>query len=138
MHSPPFHRLDDINDVYKKQGLTGCKVQAEAIAKAKPLLALFGHYHFSWGIEMVTWNSNSSQSNTIKETKLLTASKERRMERNWAQPLEKSDWNFSAGEAGVIEPGQQTLFVNAAWKVMDKTSNDRNMPFAITLKLPSL
>jgi hypothetical protein len=143
MHSPPLHRLDDISDMYKKYGLIGCKIQSDKITAARPMLAVFGHYHFSWGIERIKWNLASAQEETsqdhvIAESKLLTCSRERRIERNWTEPVEQSHWDFSGQEGfDPIETGEETLFVNAAWKVMDKKSSSRNHPFAITLKLPT-
>jgi hypothetical protein len=133
MHGPPLHRLDDINEVYKKQGLMGCKVQADKLAAERPMLAIFGHYHFSWGLERVRWDGKGGTT----VSSIMTMSKERRVAQNRSQPLEESEWDFS-GRAGerAIDVGKETVFVNAAWKVMDKNSTDRNMPFVITLKLP--
>lgn len=134
MHSPPLHRLDDINDVYKDLGLRGCGVQARRIASAKPLLAIFGHYHFSWGLERVTW---LRRGNGPESTRLLTISEERKVARGLPIPVAWNEWDFTQSRTDTdLEVGTHTLFLNAAWKTMDKTSTKHNKPFKITFNLP--
>ena len=137
MHSPPLNRLDDINDMYKRMGLRGCGVQAGKLATARPLLAVFGHYHFSWGIEKVEWTQDGQQDG-IKSAEILAMSPERREARGLSAPSDQSEWNFTEIEGNPrSQEVKSSLFVNAAWKTMDKVGSARNKPFKITLKLPN-
>ncbi|KAK6496959.1 hypothetical protein TWF481_001939 [Arthrobotrys musiformis] len=128
MHSPPLNRLDSINQKYKYLGLTGCAVQANKIAAAKPLLCVFGHYHFSRGVERVKWEENGDG---IEKSEILSMSAERRLGEGRAGPASISEFDFSD-----LDVGRETIFVNAAWKTMDKTPGAAtNDPIVITLSL---
>ncbi|KAK6519947.1 hypothetical protein TWF506_000241 [Arthrobotrys conoides] len=128
MHSPPLNRLDSINNKYKELGLTGCAVQAKKIATAKPLLCVFGHYHFSRGVERVKWEKDGDG---IEKSEILSMSAERRLEEDRAGPASLSEFDFRD-----LEVGRETIFVNAAWKTMDRTPGAAtNEPIVITLAL---
>ncbi|KAK6344645.1 hypothetical protein TWF718_006603 [Orbilia javanica] len=128
MHSPPLNRLDSINKKYKDLGLTGCEVQAKKIAAAKPLLCVFGHYHFSRGVERVRWEKDGEE---VENSEILSMSAERRLEEGRVGPASLSEFDFSD-----LEVGRETIFVNAAWKTMDKTPGAAtNDPIVITLTL---
>ncbi|KAK6522971.1 hypothetical protein TWF281_002398 [Arthrobotrys megalospora] len=128
MHSPPLNRLDSLNQKYREMGLTGCEVQAKKIAAAKPLLCVFGHYHFSRGVERVKWEKDGEG---IEKSEILSMSAERRLEAGVAKPESLSEFDFRD-----LEVGRETIFVNAAWKTMargpDAATND---PIVITLTL---
>lgn len=130
MHSPPKGRLDAIN----VPGLVGCAEQVEKIAKARPLLCVFGHYHYSWGMERVRWIGERSQD---VEVQCLAKSKERQEAEGENIPIQR-DFDFSGhGSEAKLEVGQETIFVNAAWMTMKKAIIEtRNPPFVITLQLP--
>jgi hypothetical protein len=117
-HSPPKDRLDAIN----VPPLIGCTVLAKAIAKARPLLCVFGHYHYSWGLERVLWHSDRDEVAEAQELSKLE---------------EKTSFDFSRdGSDGPIIQGEQTIFVNAAWMTMQKRAiQKRNTPFVVTLGL---
>jgi hypothetical protein len=119
-HSPPKDRLDAIN----VPPLTGCEVLAKAIAKARPLLSVFGHYHYSWGLERVTWQLDC---NEVADAHELSKSEG------------KTSFDFSEnGSDAPIKLGEQTIFVNAAWMTMKKRADPkRNSPFVVSLGLPS-
>ncbi|RVD87085.1 uncharacterized protein DFL_005332 [Arthrobotrys flagrans] len=128
MHSPPLNRLDSINKKYKELGLTGCEVQAKKIATAKPLLCVFGHYHFSRGVERVKWEKDGDG---IEKSEILSMSAERQLEEGGTGPASVSEFDFTD-----LEVGRETIFVNAAWKTMDKTPGAAtNDPIIITLTL---
>ncbi|KAK6539162.1 hypothetical protein TWF694_009406 [Orbilia ellipsospora] len=128
MHSPPKGRLDSINKVYRDMGLIGCEVQAIKIAAARPLLCVFGHYHFSWGVERVRWQKDSDQ---IEESEILSMSSERRLEEERTEPESLSEFSFEG-----LEFGRDTIFVNAAWKTMKKGEGmPKNKPIVINLSL---
>lgn len=118
MHSPPKDRLDFV----PVPPLTGCVVQAQKIAEARPLLCVFGHYHCSWGIERVRWRANTNEVETAHKL----------------QYEDRQTFDFTAaGVDGAIEKGKETIFVNAAWMTMEKRKVERrNPPFLITLPLP--
>ncbi|KAI9163843.1 putative rhamnogalacturonate lyase C [Paramyrothecium foliicola] len=100
--------------------LRGCEVQASAVAKARPVLAVFGHFHISHGAEIVTWKTDSNE-------------------------VEKTDQLVKDGEAALLdfttpeskfEKGEKTIFVNAAWMTLKKTqTEERYQP--IVLDLPA-
>jgi hypothetical protein len=119
-HSPPKDRLDAINI----PPLTGCAVLAEAIAKARPLLCVFGHYHYSWGLERVLWHSDRDEVAGAQEL---------------SRSEGKTSFDFSGnGSDGSIKQGDQTIFVNAAWMTMQKRAvQKRNSPFVVSLGVSS-
>ncbi|EXJ59330.1 uncharacterized protein A1O5_12211 [Cladophialophora psammophila CBS 110553] len=55
MDSLPKDRLDAINI----PGLAECAVQASKFASGRPMIYVFGHYHFGWGVERVRWNGDN-------------------------------------------------------------------------------
>jgi calcineurin-like phosphoesterase family protein len=117
-HGGPHNRLDWI----PIPPLRGCEVQANAIAKARPVLTVFGHFHISHGAEIVTW---ATDGEGVGE----------------AEPLVKS------GEAALLDfttpdrvfaKGEKTIFVNAAWMTLKKTkTEERYQPIVLDLP-PSL
>jgi hypothetical protein len=128
MHGPPRHRLDLTN----VPGLTGCVAQAEKIAIAKPMLCVFGHFHYSWGVERVKWEGEDDE---VAHVDLMTVSRERREEENRDGPETQSAFDFSgSGDYQKLVAGEETVFVNAAWTTMKKWQvEERNSPIVITL-----
>ena len=125
MHSPPKGHLDTITVT----PLAGCEAQRQKIEAAKPMLCVFGHYHYSWGIERVRWGDNMS---TIKSN-ILTLSPERQNEEKKTFPI-KSNFDFTGHE--IIDIGKETVFVNAAWMTMKKRSiQHRNQPIMVTIDM---
>ena len=129
MHGPPRHRLDVTN----VPRLTGCVAQAEKIASAKPVLCVFGHFHYSWGVERVSWQG---QGDAVARAEFMTLSKERKEEENLDGPETCFAFDFSGnGDCEKID-AEETVFVNAAWMTMKKRHvTERNHPIAITLAL---
>jgi hypothetical protein len=130
MHGPPRHRLDVTN----VPGLTGCVVQAEKIATAKPILCVFGHFHYSWGVEHVWWQA---QRDEVADAKFLTLSRERKQEESRDGPETLVAFDFSgSGGFEKVDSGKETVFVNAAWMTMKKRQvTERNLPITITVAL---
>jgi len=129
MQSPPKGRLDAINVPL----LVGYAVQIEKIAKARPLLCVFGHYHFSWRAERVRWTCEGSED---MEVQVLAKSQEQ--EKGEAEEARlDSDFEFSGlGNEAEIEHWKETVFVNAAWMTMRRVAIvARNPPFSMTLRL---
>lgn len=122
MHGPPKNRLDWI----PIDGLQGCIAQEEAIARARPLLCIYGHYHISNGVERVLWMDEADE---VAEVRRLTEGNQKR----------GFDFSEAGKGEGALETGKETLFVNAAWMTHQKRAvTERNMPFVITLLLGGL
>ncbi|KAF2093890.1 hypothetical protein NA57DRAFT_68920 [Rhizodiscina lignyota] len=118
-HGPPDKRLDWI-DIPR---LRGCIAQAQAVAQARPLLCVFGHYHVSNGIELVRWKYGSDE---IDSAQVLSTA---------ASPRKCTFSSVDDGKGDLV-PGRQTLFVNAAYMTSRKREvSKRNSPFIITLEL---
>ncbi|ORY01422.1 Metallo-dependent phosphatase-like protein [Clohesyomyces aquaticus] len=135
MHSPPINRLDAIN---VPGGLTGCIAQYKRIAAARPLLCVFGHYHFSWGAERVRWKNDHDHE--VSTTDILTLSEERKREQSLKLPETRFHLSFASitdNSLPSLEVGKETLFVNASWMTMKKRKvEERNFPLDISLRLP--
>ena len=129
-HSPPLHRLDWA-DATKQRG---CPVEAGRIAASKPALCVFGHLHYSWGVERVRW---ASEGDGIDSAQILTLSKERRYEQGIEGFETRSLFDFSPdGSERNLDRGKETIFVNAAWMTTKKTKvQERNMPHVMVLTL---
>jgi len=129
-HGPPRHRLDNAN----VPGFIGCPVQARKVAESKPLLCVFGHFHYNWGVERVRWNGEE-----FGETEVLTFSEEKKRMEGLNGPLTPRnafDFSGSVEELGKAEQGKETIFVNAAWMTTRKRQiEERNRPIAITVTL---
>jgi hypothetical protein len=120
-HSPPKGRLDAI-DV---PPLTGCEVLVRSIAKARPLLCVFGHYHSSWGLERVTWQADGDEVAEVHEL---------------SKPEGQNEYDFTeyGSSSSPVRHGAETIFVNAAWMTMEKRAvPKRNSPFVVKLGPPS-
>jgi hypothetical protein len=117
-HGPPLGRLDWI----PLPPLTGCAVEAEAVAKAKPVLVVFGHYHISHGAEVVAWERGSTR---VAEVTQL------------ARDGQACRLDFTADHMR-FERGERTIFVNAAWMTMDKKKALRYQPIVIDIPVDML
>lgn len=128
MHGAPLNRLD----VATVEGLTGCPAQLEKIAAARPMLCIFGHFHYSYGLERIEWGN---EDHVLKAEKIILGEERKRAEGD--QPLKiQGELDFSG--AGVVEKlrkGGETLFLNASWMTSDKSKEERNPVIAISLKV---
>jgi hypothetical protein len=118
-HGGPHGRLDWI----PIPPLRGCEVQANAVARARPVLAVFGHFHISHGAEIVTWAKGTEE---IEK----------------AEPLVKNGeatrLDFTTPDK-IFQRGEKTIFVNAAWMTLKKTQTDeRYQPIVLDLPLSLL
>ncbi|RDW57606.1 hypothetical protein BP6252_13688 [Coleophoma cylindrospora] len=129
-HSPPLDRLDIANVA----GFSGCAVLAEKIAAARPSLCVFGHFHYSWGVERVKWCREDSG---VLEAQILTLSEERKKGEGVEGLETKTIFDFSdSGAEGRLQTREETVYVNAAWMTTKKTRVQvRNMPIVVTLTL---
>lgn len=115
-HGGPLGHLDWI----PIPPLRGCEVQAQAIAKARPALVVFGHFHVSHGVEVVTWKKDVDE-----------AEKTDSLVKDGAPCL----LDFTGADAE-FKRGEKTIFVNAAWMTLKKTeTEERYQP--VVLDLPT-
>lgn len=127
MHGPPKNRLDWI----PIEGLQGCVAQEGAIARARPLLCIYGHYHISNGVERVTWMEKVDE---VADVRLLTYGKSTKLDFDFSEP----GGAVVEGEER-LEAGKETVFVNAAWMRHEKRAvTERNTPFVMTLPVSGL
>src|SRR5690606_3805994 len=118
-HGGPKNRLDRIPDY---PDLEGCRVQAEKIAKARPMLCVFGHFHTSYGIERAQYG-NDDDSDSFEPVKVQNITKQAGFSGVY-------DFSHSSPE-GELRKGVETVFVNAAWFTghgKAKLLPDRNRP----------
>jgi hypothetical protein len=124
MHGPPLGRLD----ASSVRGLKGCAAQLHKIAEARPKLCVFGHFHFSHGVERVKWTENGG----ISKAEILVMGNERRRAEGGGPPKNELELDFSGdGSFEKLESGNETLFVNAAWMTDNKKSEERNLPVMV-------
>jgi len=79
-HSPPLGRLDIVPVPGAPVTLTGCSVLLSKIAAARPRLCVFGHYHYSWGVERLRWKDGEVGEVIEKVTTLAVSAERRRAE----------------------------------------------------------
>jgi hypothetical protein len=129
-HSPPLDRLDMANVA----GFTGCGVLAQKIAAAKPRLCVFGHFHYSWGVERVKW---LKEGHGIAEAQILSLSEERKKGEGLKGPETKTKFDFSDGGVdGKLTAGEETVYVNAGWMTWNKRKTEvRNTPIVVRITL---
>jgi predicted phosphohydrolase len=115
-HGPPLSIFDQVDG----QNL-GCRNLLAAVSRARPIMHCFGHIHEGHGANIVTWKEDGS----VKDPSAAT-------------PLETPQVNeYPYANTWRIEPGKQTLMVNAA--IMMNTSRGmrpHNQPFIVVLDLP--
>jgi hypothetical protein len=96
----------------------GCEVQRQKVAAVKPLICVFGHFHVSYGVERVVWGNGADDG--ISNATIVT-----------------DDGVDGVYDFTDLKPGEQSVFINAAWMTGEKRSTDkRNRPVVIHLKVP--
>jgi hypothetical protein len=124
MHGPPFKRLD----ASSVTGLKGCEAQSSKVAEARPKLCVFGHFHFSHGVERVWWQGDGE----VAKAEILVTGNERRRAEGGGPPKSEGELDFTGGGAyGPLKWGDETLFVNAAWMTDNKKNPERNLPVIV-------
>lgn len=141
-HGPPRGILDRTNSRER----AGCPDLFAAIAMAKPRMHCFGHIHEGWGAKMITWREkltkipshftdiDNDKSFVIEDLRAMqngrfdtpedAKQKEEKATKYAAQKF--CDTSHCDGDAVVLEPGKQTLFVNASIK------GDEDMPVQLS------
>ncbi|KAM0719665.1 hypothetical protein Q7P37_003796 [Cladosporium fusiforme] len=137
-HGPPWKRLDPTARVQA----VGCPHLLRAVMRARPALCCFGHIHEGWGAERVRWAEGAEELPgkrcTIAQWK----------EGAWEEGVQGSgkvvqvDMEAAAEKRAAfvdisgdgVEPGEETLFVNAA--IMDVAYRPVNAPWVVDMDLP--
>jgi hypothetical protein len=139
-HGPPWMRLDPTARVEA----VGCPHLLRALMRTRPALCCFGHIHEGWGAERLKWADGAedlpAKACSIAEWK----------EGGWKEGVKSSspvkadmdaakedhavfvDVSEHGGDA--LEPGKETLFVNAA--IMDVGYRPVNAPWVVDIDLP--
>lgn len=128
-HGPPLGRLDWI----PIEPLRGCAVQARAVATARPVLTVFGHYHISHGVEVVTWAppDDPDAGGKVPEERIVAVET---LVRDGAP----AHLDFTSPELR-FDKGRKTIFVNAAWMTLAKPrGEERYQPVVLDLPLDML
>ena len=86
---------------------------------------MFGHYHVSHGVEVVTWPSGDGEEEEEKRETLFKDGEE----------VAVLDF-FSEQEGRRFGRGEKTVFVNAAWMTMKKPRDgQRYLPVVVEVGL---
>jgi hypothetical protein len=119
-HGPPKGHLDRLEP--KWAHLRGCEEQGKKVNAAKPMICVFGHYHFSYGVEKVTWKEDvAGDGDEIVESTVLTDTTPHKV------------YDFSG-----LQKGRETVFINAAWMTDEKRRTEkRNPPIVIDIDISS-
>lgn len=146
-HGPPHGILDRTQDSTRggSQGLFA------AIERSRPRLHCFGHIHEGWGARMVSWRKgkvdgrpshftriDNGNSTTIESSSGLRAGKwdseELREEKK--QRLERYRSQRACVASLPLQPGEQTLFVNAAIQGEADGPEGFQLPWVADIELP--
>jgi len=116
-HGPPKDRLAVVGPFPFTLYLKGCEVQRQKVAAAKPLVCIFGHFHYSYGIERVTWREGPDvkPGDEVAQSTKVTG---------------EGVHDFTG-----LKPGKETVFINTAWMTGLMTlTKKRNKPVAFDLE----
>lgn len=131
-HCPPKGR----RDWTPFDWLRGCTALARAVARARPVLHVFGHYHDGRGVELVTWGAEGDGEmggEGAAEGKNPADGVE--VELLADNTLGPCYLDFTGPERR-FRRGEKTIFVNAAWMTLQKSKvPERYQP--IVLDLPA-
>ena len=153
-HSPPKGVLDFTAS--KQRG--GCEHLFAAVARARPQLHCFGHIHEGWGAKLVTWRGEKASEHpshfsdidngasvvvenlaTIRSGKWDTAQtmleKEERMRALAMDGYRSTSHCAGSDDEHPLEPGRQTLFVNASVQPLDEEEGVQ-LPWIVDIALP--
>lgn len=136
IHSPPRGIHDRINKEKRDDSSpprAGSLSLFSAIAKTKPKVHCFGHIHESWGARKVAWRDDLDDADQALThfTAIDNGALETMQSLQKLAEQEHRD-SITCELDATLEPGQQTLFINAAVEELDK---ERPQP-AILVEIP--
>lgn len=154
-HGPP----KGIMDYTDGRERAGCASLFRAVASARPRVHCFGHFHEGWGAKLVTWRDaaqhgdqpdqpshftaiDNDRSPVLEKLSLLVPSRwdtheEAVRKRQKSERLSRDRCCMTShcgGDEYPIEPGRQTLFVNASISGLDDLLVQR--PWVVDVELP--
>ncbi|GBF61326.1 metallophosphoesterase [Trichophyton mentagrophytes] len=143
-HGPPKGLLDTAFSGHN----AGCTSLFGAVSQARPKIHCFGHIHEAWGAKLVTWkNTNSlfsifSNSNPVDEDKsilinsLMGARDSKALLDQLQYHRDEGYYTLSycSDDQTSIQPGQQTLVINASMKGLGR--NTCHIPWLVDIELP--
>ncbi|RAL09814.1 uncharacterized protein BO97DRAFT_407360 [Aspergillus homomorphus CBS 101889] len=116
-HGPPYGILDQ---VVPNHVSVGCEHLYRAVKRARPRLHVFGHIHEGYGAMRREWSTGSDSMIQCDAQQMR------------AEHCARVD--VSRGSAMPLNPGQETLFVNAC--VVNVQYHPINAPWLVDLELP--
>lgn len=123
-HGPPRGILDKTvrgEDV-------GCDDLMKAVSRCRPVLHCFGHIHEAWGVDVRRWPDGTKDDANVG----IVHPKE--VTNNLVPNLGEGTQSVSLVDAGAIEHGKQTVFLNAS--IMDIRYSPCQWPWLVKLHLP--
>ncbi|EEQ32411.1 hypothetical protein McanMca71_007434 [Microsporum canis] len=136
-HGPPRGILDET--IFHDEA--GCTTLLRAISQARPKVHCFGHIHEAWGAKLITWQNTGFSAPVDKENSVLVNSltgakeSEELMNKLKARQLEGYyATSHCTDDPTPIQPGQQTLVINASIK--GHGWNNYQLPWLVDIELP--
>ncbi|PGH12079.1 hypothetical protein AJ79_04478 [Helicocarpus griseus UAMH5409] len=150
-HGPPKGIMDYTADRQR----AGCPRLFETIARTRPRVHCFGHIHEGWGAKVVTWRDDISEnpshfadidnerSYVVEKLSTLSGSTFDTadiVEEKWKKLKNYSNQRYyktsqCVSDDNPLEPGAQTLFVNAAIQGIEQ-EYPLHLPWLIDIELP--
>lgn len=106
-HGPPKNILDSC-----PQGNVGCDNTLNALRRTKPMLHCFGHIHEGYGAQIIIWDDEDTDTNTVN---VKPANIEKTQRWNTVYKSENTDETLAINAS--IQ-GENGAFCNAPWLVM--------------------
>lgn len=149
-HGPPENILDLAGGAFGYSVHAGCSNLLLSTSHAKPRIHCFGHIHEAWGAELTTWRgmdaSNVYHGGNIRTIANLdmvapptddddeeTVQRRNRLREGYTRDRAVC-LNIAEGD-NRVEPGRQTLFLNAA--IMSIRYQPVQFPWLIDIDLPA-
>lgn len=149
-HGPPRGILDRTSRGQE----AGCGHLLECVKGARPRVHCFGHIHEGWGAKVVKWEEKNEKDTTggeesygtlgeyetelIENMETMEGNRLDSMEDRVEKMARRNEWVKSHGarvvDATGVQPGKETLFVNAA--VVNVHYKPLQLPWLIDLDLP--
>ncbi|KAK5129690.1 hypothetical protein LTR08_002959 [Meristemomyces frigidus] len=145
-HGPPRGILDYTDSKER----AGSPSLFAAVARAQPRMHCFGHIHEGWGAKQVTWRSHLSElrshftdidndSSTLFENLATIHPRKYDSADDVAEKRTKledyTQKRYCKASPSFLQPGNQTLFVNAA--IEGTMEHPRQLPWLIDIDLPN-